>query len=225
MHHAQSIDTTLQACDEISWNGVTYYNDTTLVFTQIDYKGCDSIVTAHLIIQPTPVAAMALSHYYLTEDRLWTTATDTTSQPHSRRWLINGVFTDTVKSLRCQADLLDDSLGIVLVVCNGVCCDTAEISIPVQHGFVMFPNVFTPVAEDVNSRFCPRGSGVERFELRVFNRQGLEVFHSRSMEDCWDGTCKGVPCPQGSYVYIVRYSLHYSPEKWLSSSGSMLLLR
>ena len=168
---------------------------------------------------------MALSHYYLTEDRLWTTVTDTTSQPHSRRWLINGEFTDTVKSLRCHADLLDDSMRIVLVVCNGVCCDTAEISIPVQHGFVMFPNVFTPVAEDVNARFCPRGSGVERFELRVFNRQGLEVFHSRSMEDCWDGTCKGVPCPQGSYVYLVRYSLHYSPERWLSSSGSVLLLR
>lgn len=39
------------------------------------------------------------------------------------------------------------------------------------------------------------------FEIHLFNRWGLLVWHTTDIADRWDGTHNGSPVPQEAYVY------------------------
>jgi len=57
------------------------------------------------------------------------------------------------------------------------------------------PNVFTPNFDNINDIF------LKGFDLQVFNRAGLVIYQGT---EGWDGTYKGKPVPQGTYLYVVR---------------------
>lgn len=71
-------------------------------------------------------------------------------------------------------------------------------------GWVWLPNVFMPDAES-NNRFVIQTSlPVEAFELTIYSRTGLLVWHCEDISQTWDGTRNGVPMPQGAYAYHWR---------------------
>jgi gliding motility-associated-like protein len=85
-----------------------------------------------------------------------------------------------------------------------------------------FPNVFTPDAE-TNNRFVILTSlPVESFEMTVYSRDGLMVWHSEDINQMWDGTRNGTPMPQGAYVYHWRLK---SNNRVRSGLGTITLLR
>ena len=86
------------------------------------------------------------------------------------------------------------------------------------------PNTFTPLLS-TNSFFRAYGVGILEFEMDIYNREGLRVFHSDSIEEVWDGTHDGKACPQASYVYRIHYRAETVPDGWQTTSGSVLLLR
>lgn len=65
------------------------------------------------------------------------------------------------------------------------------------------PNSFTPNGDNLNEYFKIYGTGVEEYEIRIFNRWGAEVFKSDDLEKPWDGTYNGEKVPQGSYAYTI----------------------
>ena len=40
----------------------------------------------------------------------------------------------------------------------------------------------------------------------------------------WDGTHEGVPCPQGTYVYYIRYMDNHDAA-WKTVKGTVTLIR
>ena len=89
---------------------------------------------------------------------------------------------------------------------------------------VWFPNVFTPDGAEcqefsVKSAFLfPEG-----FHLYVYNRQGLLVFETTDPDTSWNGTYRGLPCPQGAYVYVLYCTLSDHSDQIYK--GTVLLLR
>ncbi len=72
------------------------------------------------------------------------------------------------------------------------------------HFFVA--NSFTPNNDGTNDVFLPvTGCYFESFEMQIFDRWGNLVYHSRSLEEGWDGTRQGKALPQGVYTYQLRY--------------------
>jgi gliding motility-associated-like protein len=117
-----------------------------------------------------------------------------------------------------------DSLELVLIIGTDDCADTAHRTIPYKNVGLWVPNVFTP-AQDNNNFFGAEGSGIKDYEMWVYTREGLLVFHSESMNDRWDGKHKGENCPQGSYTYRIAYTTVAEPESEMEVVGTVTILR
>jgi|GEM_PF-1540892 len=72
---------------------------------------------------------------------------------------------------------------------------------------LIMPNAFTPNGDGINDQFRIK-SACENFDYRmvIFNRWGIQVFESNSVDDFWDGTYQGEDVPAGSFVYKIWYS-------------------
>ncbi len=88
-------------------------------------------------------------------------------------------------------------------------------------GWVWFPNVFMPDAESNNRFGCQTVLNVVSFELTIYNRVGLRVWESTDIDQQWDGTHKGIPVPQGAYVYFWRLKSAY---RTYTGAGTVTLL-
>lgn len=81
---------------------------------------------------------------------------------------------------------------------------TADIP-PANTRGAIFPNIITPKADN-NQTLCPSLRLVDRdvYDLYIYNRMGLLVFHTSNPKECWDATRNGTPLPQGTYTYILH---------------------
>ena len=88
-----------------------------------------------------------------------------------------------------------DSLG---------CSDSLAypIDLKMDH-YVYIPSAFTPNGDAVNERFNVVATGVVKMEWSVFNRWGLQIFHSDEDPNGWNGTYGGEKVPAGPYSYKV----------------------
>ena len=87
--------------------------------------------------------------------------------------------------------------------------------------FVIYaPNTFIPDGDGVNDIFnVVTDFEMIEWELKIFNRWGEMVHRSDIIENGWDGTYKGVVCPDGIYTYVftikVVQTLIPQSKKWI----------
>lgn len=117
------------------------------------------------------------------------------------------------------------TFNVCQVVFNSAgCADT--LCIPVEsliNTVNELPSAFTPNGDGSNDVFRVRGFGITRMTLRVFNRQGLQVFESRSPNVGWDGTYKGTPQPMDAYAWTL--DLEYFTGERVRKKGDVTLIR
>jgi gliding motility-associated-like protein len=73
------------------------------------------------------------------------------------------------------------------------------------------PNAFTPNGDGLNDTFkaytiCP----ILYYRLLIYNRWGEKLFESNDINEGWDGTKDGKPCPGDAYVYMISYKVQES---------------
>ena len=86
------------------------------------------------------------------------------------------------------------------------------------------PNAFTP-GNGTNTIFklIEEGQGSLNY-FRIFDRWGVQVFETNTVENGWDGNYKGQPQPQGVYVYDIQ-AVSSRTGKIVSMQGNITLLR
>ena len=110
-----------------------------------------------------------------------------------------------------------DQLG-----CRGL--DSIHIELKDCEAVLVFPNAFTPNKDGVNDVFRLRYPGnLANYDLQIFNRWGVMVFHSTDPFGSWDGSLHGESSPQGTYVWIVRYMNRSGKAQTLN--GTVVLIR
>lgn len=115
--------------------------------------------------------------------------------------------------------------NVCLTVTNQAGC-VDSVCIPVESIINVvndLPSAFTPNGDGVNDVFFVRGFGITKMTLRVFNRQGLMVFESRSQNIGWDGTYKGIPQPMDAYAWTLEVE-YFTGEKF-RKKGDVTLIR
>ena len=91
-----------------------------------------------------------------------------------------------------------------LTVENEGCSVTDSVYVQIEScDSVYIPIAFTPNKDGLNDIFKPASAILQTYQMEIFNRWGASIFLSNSLENGWDGTYKGVDCPEGVYNYIV----------------------
>ncbi|HMC99712.1 MAG TPA: gliding motility-associated C-terminal domain-containing protein, partial [Ferruginibacter sp.] len=108
------------------------------------------------------------------------------------------------------------------VITAGGCTADKQTTIKVYKD-IFIPNAFMPEANAVNRIFrIPPGTSLQLDYFRIFDRWGNKIFTTSNVNEGWDGTFKGKPCPPGTYVYTIK-GTDFRGE--VVRNGTVLLLR
>ncbi|MBL7711944.1 MAG: gliding motility-associated C-terminal domain-containing protein, partial [Chitinophagaceae bacterium] len=83
--------------------------------------------------------------------------------------------------------------------------DTVRLSMTNCNNCISIPTAFTPNGDGKNDFFrpllqCP----VLRFEMKLFNRYGEQMWSTNDPGQYWDGTFKGMLQQLGVYFYLIK---------------------
>lgn len=115
---------------------------------------------------------------------------------------------------------------IILIATNAQgCSDTATLTIVVEppNLVIEIPNVFSPNDDHLNDYFTPTIVGAESFELKIFDRWGVQLYSGDDSQIGWDGKFRNQPATTGTYWYILDIKL-FTGER-ISKQGFLTLLR
>ena len=85
------------------------------------------------------------------------------------------------------------------------------------------PDAFSPNGDGLNDALEITGVISSEFEITIYDKWGLAIFHSKDPVTSWDGKFSNQNLPVGTYAYAVRY-LDRS-GKHLTQRGIIYLLR
>lgn len=106
------------------------------------------------------------------------------------------------------------------------CSDTATTHSAVtviNSPIVLYPNAFSPDGDGKNDVFKPIHGDVAKFKLVILNRRGVIVFQTTNIDEGWDGTRNGRPCPPDMYVWKAMSVLR--DKQTIHQKGNIYLFR
>ena len=219
-------------CRPLTWiNGRTYNQSNTATIDRDtivlpNRYGCDSIVQLDFTLHPLTARLQAsLDHFDY--DHLDVELTDLSTGGGERVWHISGSPDQTTPIAYYTIPVELDSAVVQLVAASPYgCTDTATLVIPFHKESFWVPNAFTPDNPAGNNTFGSISTQTIQQEMLIYNRFGEMVFRCDTPDCQWDGRdLNGNPCIQGAYVYIIRYTTSYQPNKTLLRKGTVTLLR
>lgn len=96
----------------------------------------------------------------------------------------------------------------LIVKSNQGCMDTLLRPLVVGEDYGLYvPNAFTPNEDGFNDVFQPKGFGIVKYELYIFDRWGEKLFHTKTFEEAWNGTYQGRSdklCKDDVYVWLIN---------------------
>ncbi len=217
-------DTLLSGHEEDVSVTVMPYTDPTTYHLAVDYR-CPFVEDIPLSPVVWPQADWEIQPTLLTHEHPWFDAYDLTPSVDSRRWFVDGrQLGTTLPHLQYTAPHDADSLLIMLIVEKGSCTDTLRHTLSYNHADIWSPNAFTPSGETDN-RFIVIINEGKAEDLYIYTRKGQLMAHFDDPIPQWDGTHEGKPCPQGTYVYLLRYHLDRQTSRTLTLTGTVTLIR
>jgi gliding motility-associated-like protein len=94
----------------------------------------------------------------------------------------------------------------ILTVVSKLGCGTATDTMHVfVYKDIFVPNAFSPNKDGINDSWnIPALRDLPNADVRVFNRYGQLVFHTRNTNSGWNGKFNGTDQPIGTYVYLIN---------------------
>ncbi len=95
---------------------------------------------------------------------------------------------------------------VAMVVTNTWgCADTIIKKIVIDSDLKLYvPNAFTPNGDGLNDIFQPKGRGLQKYTMAVFDRWANKVFETNDFSVGWDGSLRGNSCTDDVYVWKIN---------------------
>ncbi len=204
----------------------TVAGDYTVRATVTDDNGCASSVTYSVNAYPIPTADFNFSPLKPIEndDVIFTDATHEATiakwdwyfmnlpKPHSN--LQNPVYMYSEAGTYAVALLVTSKHG---------CVDTIVKTIVVGEDYGIYvPNIFSPNGDGLNDVFQPKGFGISKYELRIFNRWGEELMMTNDFGHGWDGMYKGKLSKEDTYVWKINVTNVFGKSHELTGNVTLI---
>ena len=217
--------------DVIEADSLYYINPPTplVYYMQADYKeGFSCPAKDSIYLNPADLLPVSIDFSvtpdYITSETPTVTLLDQSQSILSREWYVNGILQpESDVQMEIDVPLSSDSLEVCLVGYRTFCHQALCKYVPIGLITIYFPNVFTPDG-DINNRFTAIGVGIAEFEMWIYDRRGVLLYHTTDIAQGWDGTSGGIRCRQEAYAYTCRYRLKQE-KGYQSHTGTVLLLR
>ncbi len=93
---------------------------------------------------------------------------------------------------------------IVTATSPSGCTASDTVTVIVDVNIVLFvPDIFAPNGNVVNDLLFVRGTGIDHFIFKVYDRWGQKVWETSSLSEGWDGSFGGKPLDTGVFVYTL----------------------
>ena len=115
--------------------------------------------------------------------------------------------TDTLSCYSCYDPIAQpqETSAYVFHVIDANGCENRDTVMVYLDGSLYVPNAFTPNGDGKNDFFVILGKEIVRFNLRIFDRWGLQLFSSDNMDNQWDGKYQGEIVQVDTYVWSIEY--------------------
>lgn len=162
---------------------------------------CGHDATVSVIVNPLPIVSAGRDTTYNLDEPMFLFAKGT----GTLTWTSGeGIFCSVCPETKITAT---HSGCYVIETINEFGCkakDDVCIEITTNSG-VFIPNAFSPNGDGLNEVFLVYGYSISDVTMDIFDRWGERLFSSTDQKLGWDGTYKGKPCTNDSYVYKVSY--------------------
>jgi gliding motility-associated-like protein len=215
-------------CGQLTFEGITYSESTTLNNHYVSIYGCDSLDrTVHISIEDFELnLTMDPAEPYAGEVIHFRTEANTDYNIES--WQPLSLFKEQHFKEQNIIARLPSTVVVTGKSKNG-CIDSATITyaiLPLQYG-VFIPNSFTPNGDGLNDYFLPRFYMKRAYNinrLQVFDRWGVSIYNSTGNDIKWDGNyLNGSPADVGTYHYLIVVKFIDGNEKVFK--GDFMLIR
>ena len=105
------------------------------------------------------------------------------------------------------------------------CADTVTNCIVIAPNFNLYiPSAFSPNGDQKNPTFEPKGQYIKSFEMYIFDRWGMQLYHTTDINKGWDGTVSGGGVEQED-TYVYKIIVTDSEKKQHTYIGNVTLLK
>lgn len=117
--------------------------------------------------------------------------------------------------------------GVYSVVVGNACgFNTSQVTVEFEYCGpcrTAVPNAFSPNGDNVNDKFeIFSECNFTKFDLRIFDRWGMQVFASQNPDNQWEGTLRGNPLKTGVYIWRLAYEADDGSSGTLSGDCTLL---
>jgi gliding motility-associated-like protein len=92
----------------------------------------------------------------------------------------------------------------LIVTSTHGCIDTVYGRVRIFEGFSFYvPNAFTPNEDGINDYFQGYGTFINKYEMWIYDRWGLMIYHTNDYYKPWDGRMNTM-CQNDTYVYRIK---------------------
>lgn len=195
--------------------------------TMTSYSGCVTKTYHALETFPQPVANFSYTSQEDDEFTVYFTDRTTIEAPativaHSWDFGDGGTSNEKDPShLYAEGGTYNVSLSVET---NDGCTDTTTQQIEVGSYTFYTANAFTPNGDGVNDFFEPKGTGMTRYRLLIYDRWGNRVFETYDINEKWDGRRQGESrlCPLDIYVWKVYVTDIFENENELTGHVALI---
>ena len=195
----------------------------------VDMNGCSNTATFTVGTDPIPVA----DFNYASGKPIINEVVEFTDASHGANimnWSWNFSHLKNKVVLKQNTSLVYEEAGtyvVALIVISDMGCrDTAVKSIVIGEDFGLFvPDAFSPNGDGLNDLFQPKGYGIVKYELNVFDRWGERMFSTQDFNTGWDGTFVrrgGEPVKEDVYVWSVKVISVFGKSKEFHGTVTLL---
>jgi gliding motility-associated-like protein len=204
------------------------------LLTVTDNNGCIATITQTnlVLVETDPTASFIPNPEVIPSSNQTVVLNNTSIGATNYTWIFANQTTSNATSPILTLNLQEGEEFLVKLYASSAagCLDSTQQFLSVTPELIYYiPNSFTPNFDEFNTFFKPvmtQGLRKDSYNLRVYDRWGVLVFHSMDVNVGWDGTYFGTGkiAQDGLYTYQIDFLINNIDERKIAQ-GHVSLIR